>query len=809
MLASIKWLKDYVDFRESPAELADLLTMAGVPVATIEELGKEITNVVTGRITSVTMHPNADKLTVCKVDIGKEIVTIVTGANNIRENDVVPVALSGATLPNGVKIHSSDLRGVMSNGMMCSAVELGLDSKLISQDAKGGIYILPQDTPIGSDIKEVLGLNDIVLEFELTANRADCFSMLGLAREISVLTGGSFKKPMVNVHETDKTNASSLATVSIEETDLCSRFACRILKDVKVGPSPVWMQQRLRAAGMRPINNVVDVTNFVMLEMGQPMHAYDYNLLSKHTIIVRRARPGERLTTLDGQKRELSPDMLVIADAVQAVGIAGVMGGLATEVTNRTQTVLLEAAAFNGSSVRRTSRALGLRSEASGRFERGVDIVNIIRALDRAAKLLEDMGACKVCQGVIDNYPNVILPTQIEFTPEQINNYLGSSVTRQDMIDMLNRLEFKTETENNKIITTVPTWRADVNKPADIAEEIARIYGFNNIPSTIPTGIMKRSSQDYTQSIVDVVKDIMTGAGFNEIISYSFSHPQVFDKLNVPEQSSLRKAIPILNPITDEFPILRTTLVGNILQTVAYNLARKNDDMKIYEVGAVYLPGQLPLTALPSEPLKLCGALVGSRTKLAWNVLRQSLDFYDAKGSVEVILNGLGISQYQVEPDVNCYLHPGKTAKFTVNGELIAIVGEVHPKVLEAFGINRTVYIFEADMDIIAKQAKLVSVYNQLPKFPGINRDLAVILPMEVPAANVEAAIRKSAGSLLKSLTLFDVYTGEQVPPGAKSLAYALFFQAQDRTLTDAEIDDHYKNIIVLLEENFAARLRE
>ncbi|MDD4600617.1 Phenylalanine--tRNA ligase beta subunit [bioreactor metagenome] len=809
MLASINWLKDYVEFDQRPAELADRLTMAGVPVATIEELGKDIKNVVTGKITAVTQHPNADKLSVCKVDVGREVVTIVTGATNIKENDIIPVALVGATLPNHAEINASELRGVMSNGMMCSTTELGIDSKLIAQDVRDGIYILPADTKIGLDIKEVLGLNDIVLEFELTANRADCFSMIGLAREIAVLTGGSLKKPMVNVREAADEKIGRLTNITIEDSSLCSRFACRILQNIKVGPSPLWMQHRLQAAGMRPISNIVDVTNFVMLEMGQPMHAYDYNLLAKHSIIVRKANPGERLTTLDGQKRELTADMLVIADAMQAVGIAGVMGGLATEVTNRTQTVLLEAASFNGASIRRTSRALGLRSEASGRFERGVDTANIMRALDRAAKLLEDMGACKVCQGVVDNYPNILLPKQVAFTPEQINNYLGSSVEKSTMIDIMKSLEFQIETENDKILTTVPTWRGDVSGLADISEEIARVYGYNKIPSTTPFGDINRGSQDYTQSIINTVKTTMTGAGFDEIISYSFSNPQVFDKLNVPENSPLRDAIPILNPITDDFPILRTTLTGGLLQTIVYNLSRKNEDMKIFEVGAVFWPEKLPLDKLPNEHLKLCGALVGNRNEFSWDSGRDCVDFYDAKGQVETILNRLGISEYEVSLGEHYSLHPGKTAQLNKDGEILGIVGEVHPKVLDAFGINRKVYLFEMDIECLTRKAKLIHSYSPLPKFPAVSRDLAVILPIEVSAVDVETAILKSAGSLLKSLTLFDVYMGEQVPAGLKSMAFSLTFQAQDRTLTDVEIDGLLKNTIVHLQETFSAKLRE
>lgn len=808
MLASINWLKDYVKFNQTPSELADMLTMAGVPVEKVEELGKDITNVVTGKITAVTQHPNADKLSVCKVDVGKETVTIVTGATNIKENDIVPVALAGATLPNNVEIKSSELRGIESNGMMCSAAELGIDAKLISQDARGGIYVLPENTKIGLDIKEVLGLNDVVLEFELTANRADCFSMIGLAREIAVLTGGNLVKPMLNVRETADEKASNLANVSVEDYSLCPRFACRILKDIKIGPSPLWMQHRLQAAGMRPINNIVDVTNFVMLEMGLPMHAYDYNLLAKHSIIVRRANPGERLTTLDGQKRELTSDMIVISDAVQAVGIAGVMGGLATEVTNRTKMVLLEAASFNGPSIRRTSRALGLRSEASGRFERGVDTANIIKALDRAAGLLEEMGACKVCQGVVDNYPNVLLPKQVEFTVDQINAYLGSSIDKNSMVDILKSLEFKLEIEENKFLATVPTWRGDVSGPADISEEIARIYGYNNIRSTTPIGYINRGKQDYTQSIINKVKDLMTGAGFNEIISYSFSSPIFFDKLNIPADSSLRSAIPVLNPITDDFPILRTTLTGGIVQTIAYNLARKNENMKIFEIGAVYWPEKLPLDNLPKEYLKLCGALIGSKNELSWNSTRDAVDFYDGKGVIELVLNSLGIFEYEVSIEEHPSLHPGKTAKFVKGGEVLAVVGEVHPKVTDAFGINRKVYLFEMDMEKLGQKAELVSEYRQLPKFPSVSRDLAIILPLEVSAAEVEDAIKNSAGPLLTTSTLFDVYTGEQVPSGAKSLAFSLTFQANDRTLTDVEIDEYYKKIIVYLERKFVGKMR-
>ena len=808
MRASINWLRDYVDFSETPEQLAEILTMAGVPVEGIEYLGQGIENVITGKITGIEQHPNANKLSVCRVDIGKELLTIVTGATNIKVDNIVPIAMVGAKLPNNIEIQASNLRGVDSFGMMCSTSELNIDSKLLAPEDREGIYILPDTTPIGVDIKEVIGLNDVVLEFELTANRADCFSIIGLAREIAVLTGGALKKPMLSLREASAEKTANLVTISIEEPELCSRFAARVLQDIKIDSSPLWMQHRLRSAGMRPINNIVDVTNFVMLEMGQPMHAYDYNLLSKHSIVVRRANPGERLTTLDGIKRELTGDMLVIADAGQAVGIAGVMGGLATEVTNRTRTVLLEAAAFNGASIRRTSRALGLRSEASGRFERGVDTANIMRALDRASMLLEEFGSCKSCQGVSDKYPAVLLPKQVDFTADQINAYLGSNIEKAVMVDILKRLGFEVEPNKENILVTVPTWRGDISIPADISEEIARIYGYDNIPSTTPEGKVRQGGENFSASIANIIKDLLSGAGFDEVVTFSFTHPQVLDKLNIPHDSPLRKVIPVLNPITEELPALRTTLMGGILQTIVRNLARKNEDLRIYEIGAIYLPDSLPIEALPKEPVKLCGALVGKRNETSWNAPKDYVDFYDAKGTVDLILDGLGI-EYKVISGEHSSLHPGKTAIYTKNEQIIAVVGEVHPKVLDDFEINRKVFLFEIDVDNLTKQATLINKYRPLPKFPAINRDLAVILPTAITADSVRDEINKSAGSLLSAISLFDVYTGEQVPPGFKSMAFSLTFQAQDRTLTDLEVDEHYKRIVVHLEEKITAKLRK
>jgi len=810
MQASIKWLKEYVEFTQTPEELAEMLTMAGIPVEGITDLGKGIDKIVTGKIIEIEKHPNANKLSVCKIDVGTQPLTIVTGATNVRVGHVVPVALVGAKLPNGLEIAPTDLRGIMSYGMLCSTSELNIDSKLLSPEAREGIYILPADLAIGLDIKEALGLDDVVLEFELTANRADCFSVIGLAREVAVLTGGKLHKPMLSVREIATDKASELVKVAIDEPALCSRFATRVLKNVKVGPSPLWLTHRLQAVGMRSINNVVDVSNYVMLEMCQPMHAYDYNLLSQHSLTVRKAYDGEKLTTLDGVKRELTSEMIVVADAVQAVGVAGVMGGLATEVTDNTQTVVLESATFDGVSIRRTSRALGLRSEASGRYERGIDTTNSIRALDRAAQLLENMGACTVCSDIVESYPKMLLPQQVTFMPEKVNAYLGSDIDSKVMIDILKHLEFEIDARstNDTVIVNVPSWRNDVRGQHDICEEIARIYGYHNIPATLLDGNILRDGKENVVRIDDRIKNVLTGAGFDEIISLSFSHPQTLNKLNIEPDSTLRKAITVLNPITDDFPILRTTLLGGVLETIVRNIARKNEDFKIYELGPVYLPEALPLTTLPKEPLMLCGALVGKRNELTWNTGRDVVDFYDAKGTVEVLLDALGISEYKVVAGEHASLHPGKTANFTKNGVVLATVGEVHPKVLDNFDLNRKVYVFEINVENLSNQAVLLPTYHSLPKFPAINRDLAVVLSTDISADRVTQGIISSAGPLLSDVRLFDVYTGEQVAKGSRSLAFSLTYRHKERTLTDSEIDVFQKNIIEYLDKTLLAKIR-
>lgn len=807
MRVSVGWLKDYVDIAMSPEELADTLTMAGVPVENIVKPGENITGVVTGKITTIYKHPHADRLYVCRVDVGSRELTIVTGAENVRTGQVVPVAVPGARLAGDIQIGVSEFRGIASEGMLCSGEELGLDDKVIPPEQRNGIYILPADTPVGVDVKPLLGLDEVILEFELTANRADCFSVIGLAREVAALTGAPLRRPILSLKEKGSRKASSLVTVEIADPSLCPRFAARVLENVRVGPSPLWMQKRLQAAGMRPINNVVDVTNFVMWEMGQPMHAYDYDLLSRHAITVRRAAAGEKLTTLDGVKRELTDQMIVIADATQVVGLAGVMGGLATEVTEGTRTVLLEAAAFHGPSIRRTSRALGLRSEASSRFERGVDVAAIVNALDRAAKLLEDMGACQVCPGIVDNYPGVALPRQITLVPEWVNNFLGTNIAAPDMVAMLRRLEFGVE-GTSPYRVTVPSWRSDVQREEDLAEEIARLYGYEKIPATMPVGTVRQGGENYTKHVCGVIREAMIAMGLTEVITYSFTSQKEMDKLQLPSDSVLRQAISLRNPIVEEFQVMRTTLLGGLLDAVVRNQARRVENLRIFEMGAVYIPKSIPLKELPQEPLMLAGVFTGQRHESGWCQSREIVDFYDVKGVLEQLLDTLAIEDYAFQPGERPFLHPGKSAILLIGGQEVGWLGELHPAVVEAFDLTQKVLAFEVAVSPLVSAARLIPRYCPVPRFPAVSRDLALLVPVSVSAAAVERAIRQAGGPLLHDVLLFDVYTGEQVETGYRSLAYSLTYQAPDRTLTDQEIDESVHNVIVHLAETLAVKLR-
>lgn len=810
MQVSIKWLKDYIDFTETPEQLADKLTMAGIPVENVVDPGEGLEKVVTGRIEKLEPHQNSDHLQICTMNVGlAENIIIVTGAQNVAEGQVVPVAMVGAHLPNGMKISKGKLRGVASSGMLCSAQELKLDLEKLPEEQKTGIFILPSDTPVGIPAKDVLGLNDVVLEFELTANRADCFSVFGLVREIAAITGNKPHFPEIKVNEDDNTKLNDIFSVEIADPDLCSRFSTRMLKNVKIGPSPEWMQQRLEGAGIRSINNVVDVTNFVMIELGHPMHAYDYDKITGKKLIARRAIEGEKLHTLDDTSRKAKGEMLVIADSEKAAGLAGIMGGFETEITDTTTTVVLESADFYGPCIRRTARACGLSSEASGRFERGVDSETTIKALDRAAQLLQEMGACTVCEGIVDVYPNPKQANYVTFTPEQINNHLGTNIAKDVMLNIITSVGFDvTKDENDEITVKVPSWRNDVTCMADISEEIARLHGFDKIKSTLPNGVSMQGTQSAKQTFIDKVKASLSSQGLYETISFALTNEETFNKLNIPQDSPLRKAVPIMNPLSDEYPLVRTTLLSSIFDNLARNLARKNDDVALFEVGSVFFPKALPVTELPDEVVKIAGAITGRRNAQGWNQTNDMVDFYDAKGIIEELLANLRVTRYTVEAGTHYAMHPGKTALFKKGRDVIATVGEVHPAVLSAYGITKPVYIFELDATTVMKYMAKDLKYKALPKYPATSRDLAMLVDVDVNAADIEKAMTKAAGQNLTQITLFDVYTGKQVEEGKKSLAFSLTFQSNDKTLTDAEIDPAIEKIVAKLQKDFNANLR-
>lgn len=810
MQVSIKWLKDYIDFTETPEQLADKLTMAGIPVENVVDPGEGLEKVVTGRIEKLEPHQNSDHLQICTMNVGlAENIIIVTGAQNVAEGQVVPVAMVGAHLPNGMKISKGKLRGVASNGMLCSAQELKLDLEKLPEEQKTGIFILPSDTPVGIPAKDVLGLNDVVLEFELTANRADCFSVFGLVREIAAITGNKPHFPEIKVNEDDNTKLNDIFSVEIADPDLCSRFSTRMLKNVKIGPSPEWMQQRLEGAGIRSINNVVDVTNFVMIELGHPMHAYDYDKITGKKLIARRAIEGEELHTLDDTSRKAKGEMLVIADSEKAAGLAGIMGGFETEITDTTTTVVLESADFYGPCIRRTARACGLSSEASGRFERGVDSETTIKALDRAAQLLQEMGACTVCEGIVDVYPNPKQANYVTFTPEQINNHLGTNIAKDVMLNIITSVGFDvTKDENDEITVKVPSWRNDVTCMADISEEIARLHGFDKIKSTLPNGVSMQGTQSAKQTFIDKVKASLSSQGLYETISFALTNEETFNKLNIPQDSPLRKAVPIMNPLSDEYPLVRTTLLSSIFDNLARNFARKNDDVALFEVGSVFFPKALPVTELPDEVVKIAGAITGRCNAQGWNQTNDMVDFYDAKGIIEELLANLRVTRYTVEAGTHYAMHPGKTALFKKGRDVIATVGEVHPAVLSAYGITKPVYIFELDATTVMKYMAKDLKYKALPKYPATSRDLAMLVDVDVNAADIEKAMTKAAGQNLTQITLFDVYTGKQVEEGKKSLAFSLTFQSNDKTLTDAEIDPAIEKIVAKLQKDFNANLR-
>lgn len=803
MKASLQWMNEYVplDLNRPAQELADELTQAGIPVEEVLSMDPGLKKIYTGKIIEITKHPDADKLQVCQVQClsedGEEITKqIVTAATNVAVGQIVPVAYHKSRLADGTEIKKGKLRGVVSEGMFCSVAEFGISSDLVRPEESQGIYIFPEGTPIGLDIKEALMLDDTVYEFELTANRADCFSMVGLSREFGIMTNQKALFPVIMVNENGE-SIEGKASVAIEAHDLCTRFTSRLVTNVTIEPSPLWMQNRLRNSGIRPINNVVDVTNYVMLELGQPMHAYDYDCVADHTLIARRAKAGETLTTLDGNERELNESMLIIADTKGPIGVAGVMGGLTSEVTDRTTNVLFEAAVFNGPSIRRTSKALGMRSEASGRFERGVNHKYTAYAIDRAAQLLQQIcPSCKVSVGVIDVYPEPVEQRTVTFTAEQINDYLGTSIEKDRMVDILTKLEFGITESGDTIEALVPTWRDDVTGMPDIAEEIARIVSYDNIAPTIPVAILSSGGMTPKKALTKEVTHYLAHAGLSQIITFSFMHKDGLTNMMLPEGDSRYTAIPILNPISEEFPYMRTTLVPAVIEAAKRNIAQQNKDLWLFETANVYEPKALPLTEVPHERPMACGIMMGKVTEAAWNQAQRDTDFYDVKGVVDGLLAKLGLTQYDIQPSSESYYHPGVSAHYTVNGVTIANYGELHPQVVKNFDLSGKVYMFEIDLEAVLSIIVPPFRYQSFSKFPGTSRDLAIVAPVSVTSGDIVALIKEHGGEYLESVSIFDVYEGEHIEAGYRSLAYNLQFRSMEGTLNDEDIDGAIQAII-------------
>ncbi|MGL4798716.1 MAG: phenylalanine--tRNA ligase subunit beta [Cellulosilyticaceae bacterium] len=794
MNVPMSWLKQYVDLDMDINTYIDGMTMSGSKVETVEESGKEITKVVAGKIIEVAPHPDAERLRVMQVDIGEETpLQIVTAAANVNLNDVVPVALNGATLANDLKIKTGKLRGVESQGMFCSVEELGFEETEIEDAPHDGVYIFHNEMPLGKCVKAHFGLGEQVVEYEITSNRPDCFSILGIAREAAATFGQTFNFPEIKVEEVAG-DASAMAEVEIEATDLCPRYAARIIKNVKVGPSPKWLADRIRSAGLRPINNIVDITNYMLLEFGQPMHAFDYDKLEGHKVVARRAVKGEKMLTLLGEEVELDDTMLVIADAKRPVAIAGVMGGEETKVTEETTTILFECANFNGYNVRQTSKKLGISSDSSKKYVKGLDPNNITLALERAAQLINMTQAGDVVAGVVDVYPVKREAITIPYDLTWINNFIGITITEETFVSFLTSVDFQVDTAAKTV--TVPTFRPDVTMMADLAEEVARLYGYDKIPVTLEKGEPTVGHKTFEQNTVDQIRKLLAGNGVHGALTYTFESPKVFDKLMIPADSKLRDVLTITNPLGEDFSIMRTTTLGGMMTSLATNYNRRNESAYLYEIGKVY---EKQSEGVPKEIKKLTVAMYG-----------KDADFFTLKGLVEALMESLNIKKWEVTRNTEtCFMHPGRTANLVIAGKEAGFFGEVHPQVAKNYGIDAKVYVAELDLQMMLDAIDRAPSYKALPKFPATSRDIAMLVTVDTLVGDIEKSIAQRGGKLLEKVELFDVYQGKQIEEGYKSVAYNLVFRAEDRTLTDEEIQKVMKKILNGLEMNVGAKLRE
>lgn len=798
MLVSVNWLKEYVDIDDiNIKELAERLTMSGSHVDSIEEIDKGVEKVVVGKIEKIERHPDADKLVITTIDVGEEKLQIVTGANNINEGDYVPVALVGAKLPGGMKIKKSKLRGVESYGMLCSAQELGIDENLIIKELKDGIYILDEEYPLGQDIKEVMGLNGAVIDFEITPNRPDCLSIVGMARETAATLNKELKYPEIKIMNEEEDIKKYVNGIEVKDKDLCQRYYGRVIKDVEVRPSPLWLRRKLAEAGIRPISNIVDITNYVMLELGQPLHAFDLDNIEGRKIIVRRATEEEKLVTLDDTERKLNDSMLVIANEKEPIAIAGVMGGADSEVNDNTKTILIEAANFNGRSVRLTSRALGLRTDASSRFEKGLDPNLAEIACNRVCQLVEEIGAGTIVAGQIDIYEDIRKEKVISVRTEKVNSMLDVDLTPEKMSEILNKLDLKSELVNDKIQVTVPTFRQDIELEADLIEEIGRVYGFDKIPPVPLVGVLTKGEKSTARRIEDNVTNILVGLGLNEITTYSFVSPKVYDKINLPENSIKRQYVEIMNPLGEDFRVMRTTLIPNMLDVVTRNYKYDVERSWAFEIGTIFRPTSLPIKSLPYENRVLCIGMYGKS------------DYFDIKGIVDSMLERLGIYDHEYLREENFVsFHPGRTANIIRNNHVLGTMGEIHPDVLQNYGMKEKVYVAELDLEIIGILSNLERKYTELPKYPAINRDIALVLDEEILVKDIEKIIWNFGNKLVEDIQLFDIYQGDQIPKGKKSVAYSITYRSRKGTLTDAEVSEVHDSIVKELQESLEAELR-
>ena len=806
MNTSLSWIKAYVPELEVTAqEFTDAMTLSGSKVEGFTKMDADLEKIVIGQIKKIEKHPDADKLIICQVDIGEESpIQIVTGAPNVKEGDKVPVVLDGGRVagghdgkmtPGGIRIKKGKLRGIESNGRMCSIEELGSTRDMYPEAPEYGIYIFPETAEVGADAIEVLGLHDVEFEFEITSNRVDCYSTLGLARETAATFHKEFKAPEVHVKGCGG-DVNDYIKVEVQDHDLCSRYCARVVKNIRLAPSPEWMQRRLASVGIRPINNVVDITNYVMEEYGQPMHAYDLDKIADKKIVVRRAAHDEKFVTLDGQERTLDENVLMICDGEKAVGMAGIMGGENSMITDDVKTMLFEAACFDGTNIRLSSKRVGLRTDASGKFEKGLDPNNAQAAIDRACQLIEELDAGDVVNGTVDVYPVKREPVRIPFEPDRINALLGTDISKEQMLEYYKPIELEYDEKTNEIVA--PTFRQDLFRTADLAEEVARFFGYDNIPTTLPRGEATTGKLPFYLRIEAVARDIAEFCGFSQGMTYSFESPKVFDKLLLPEDARERQAIVISNPLGEDFSIMRTTSLNGMLTSLATNYNRRNKNVRLYEMGNIYLPKSLPLTELPDERMQFTLGMYGDG------------DFFSMKGIVEEFLDKIGMHLKETyDPNAGkSFLHPGRQANIIYNGTVIGYLGEVHPTVAATYGIGERAYVAVLDMPSIVPMATFDRKYEGIAKFPAVTRDMSMVVPKNVLVGQIEEVIAVRVGQILENYELFDIYEGYQIKGGYKSVAYSLTFRAKDRTLTDTEISASMKKILNGLEA-LGAELRQ